>query len=101
MQYFRVTKLNTFNMTFVLCVNSRIKTLNLLKKNTPIKVGLKIREIRLQQKLTQIELANKINSDRQYLYKIETGKVGVSVIKLAIIAKALNVNICEFTKGLD
>ena len=67
------------------------KDIEHIKLTTPIKIGLKIREIRLQQKLTQIELANKINSDRQYLYKIEKGIVGVSVVKLVIIAKALKI----------
>ena len=77
------------------------KDIEHIKSTTPIKIGLKIREIRLQQKLTQIELANKINSDRQYLYKIEKGIVGVSVVKLVIIAKALNINVCELTISLD
>jgi len=66
-----------------------------IKENVPIKVGNKIREIRESKGLTQIELANKIQSDRQYLYKIEKAKVSVSVSKLAIIAKALDITIKE------
>lgn len=66
-----------------------------IKENVPIKVGNKIREIRESKGLTQSELANKIQSDRQYLYKIEKAKVSVSVSKLAIIAKALGITIKE------
>jgi len=65
--------------------------INRIQRLTTIQVGNKIREIRMQKGLTQTELANLINSDRQYLYKIEKAKVGISVNKLAVIAKALNV----------
>lgn len=36
-----------------------------------------------------------IQSDRQYQYKIETGKVSVSIAKLAVIATALEVSLKE------
>ena len=62
-----------------------------IKKEVSVKIGLKIRNIRQEKGLTQIQLADKIGSDRQYLYKIEKAKVGISVTKLAIIAKALDV----------
>lgn len=64
-----------------------------IKKETPIRIGKNIRKVREAKGLTQIELANKIGSDRQYLYKIESAKVGVSIAKLAIIAKALEVSL--------
>lgn len=64
-----------------------------IKKETPIRIGKTIRKVREAKGLTQIELANKIGSDRQYLYKIEAAKVGISITKLAIIAKALEVSL--------
>lgn len=66
-----------------------------IKKETPIRIGKNIRKVREAKGLTQIELANKIGSDRQYLYKIEAAKVGVSISKLAVIAKALEVSLKE------
>jgi len=66
-----------------------------IKQETSIKIGLKIRILREQKKLTQVELADYIQSDRQYLYKIEQGKVGLSLSKLIIIAKALDVSLAE------
>ena len=68
-----------------------------IKHDTAIKIGGEIRKIREQKKLTQVQLANHIQSDRQYLYKIEKGKVGVSFSKLVIIAKALDVSLTELT----
>ena len=67
----------------------------LIGKDANIKVAQRIRELRQLKNLTQTELANRIHSDRQYLYKIETGKVGISVAKLAVIAKALDVELKE------
>lgn len=62
-------------------------------KTTNQKVGGNIKRIREEKGLTQVELAAKTLSDRQYIYKIETAKVGLSIAKLAVIAKALNVKI--------
>lgn len=67
----------------------------LIGKDANMKVAQRIRELRQLKNLTQTELANRIHSDRQYLYKIETGKVGISVAKLAVIAKALDVELKE------
>lgn len=63
-----------------------------IREKIPKLIGSKIRELRESKGLTQVELANRINSDRQYLYKIEKGIVGITISKLAIIAKALNVH---------
>ncbi|MCB0480554.1 MAG: helix-turn-helix transcriptional regulator [Flavobacteriales bacterium] len=64
-----------------------------IKNELPILIGQKIKYRREQLRLTQSELAFRIISDRQYLYKIEHGKVSVSLIKLAIIAKALKIDL--------
>jgi len=68
--------------------NNEIKK---IKESVSIKIGAKIREIREEKGLTQVELAALINSDRQYLYKIESAKVGITITKLAILALALDV----------
>lgn len=64
-------------------------------QDTQRKIGEKIREIREGRNMTQTQLAIYIQSDRQYMYKIESGKVGVSITKLAVIAKALEVKLTE------
>ena len=69
-----------------------------IKETVGVVIGNNIKKAREKAGLTQTELANKIISDRQYLYKIETGKVGISVIKLAVIAKALNIPLEELVK---
>ncbi|MFT5821531.1 MAG: transcriptional regulator with XRE-family HTH domain [Crocinitomix sp.] len=71
------------------------KDIDKIKNTIPEEVGDNIRKMREEKGLTQTELANKILSDRQYLYKIETGKVGLSVVKLAVIATALGVEITD------
>jgi transcriptional regulator with XRE-family HTH domain len=68
-----------------------------IQNSVSIKIGNKIRDIREKSGLTQTELADRIQSDRQYMYKIESAKVGLSVGKLAVIAKALNVELVELT----
>ena len=71
-----------------------------IKKSVNAKVGNNIRSIRKEKGMSQVELADKIQSDRQYLYKIEHGKVGISVVKLAIIAKALDVPSSALVDGI-
>lgn len=66
-----------------------------IKEITSKQIGENVRVAREKKNLTQSELAAMILSDRQYLYKIESGRVGVSVAKLAIIAKALGVDVRE------
>tara|TARA_Y100000815_G_scaffold245584_1_gene244523 strand:+ start:7376 stop:7618 length:243 start_codon:yes stop_codon:yes gene_type:complete len=72
------------------------KDIDKLKKDIPKIIGKNIRCIRERKNLSQTELANLINSDRQYLYKIESGKVGISVVKLMCISLALETPISSF-----
>ena len=71
------------------------KDIERLKKTIPKKIGKNIQDTRESKNLSQTELANLINSDRQYLYKIESGKVGVSIVKLIVISEALEVNVSD------
>ncbi len=56
-------------------------------------IGQRIKTIREEKGITQTQLSHLMHSDRQYLNKIEHGKVGVSISKLAVIARALEVEI--------
>ncbi|MDX2359334.1 MAG: helix-turn-helix transcriptional regulator [Crocinitomicaceae bacterium] len=69
-----------------------------IQQEASLKLGQRIREIREQKGLTQTELAHRIQSDRQYLYKIEFAKIGVSFGKTAVIAKALGVSVSELAE---
>lgn len=68
-----------------------------LAKRVSIEVGETIRKVRMEKGITQSELAKRIFSDRQYLHKIETGKVGISIGKLAIIADSLGVSLATLS----
>jgi transcriptional regulator with XRE-family HTH domain len=73
-----------------------------IKETIPKLVGNRVRELREAKGLTQVELADMIGSDRQYLYKIESAKVSVSVVKLTIITKALGISLEDFfSKGFE
>jgi transcriptional regulator with XRE-family HTH domain len=71
-----------------------------LKITIPKKVGQNIRREREKQGLSQTELSILIQSDRQYLYKIESGKVGLSIVKLVIISKSLNIPVSNLLEDI-
>ena len=75
------------------------KDIEKLKKSIPRIVGKNIRDIRESKGLSQTQLSHLVGSDRQYLYKIENAKVGISVVKLSIISKALEVPVSSLLKG--
>ena len=74
------------------------KRINTIKENTPKQVGKCIREEREKQNLTQTELAESVGKDRQYLYKIESGKVTPNISTIAILAEALEIPMSELLK---
>jgi transcriptional regulator with XRE-family HTH domain len=74
------------------------KRISTIKENTPKLVGKSIREERERQNLSQTELAEAVGKDRQYLYKIESGKVTPNVSTIAILAEALGVSLNELLK---
>lgn len=59
-------------------------------------VSKKIKFLREQKDMTQQELADFVKADRQYIYKIETGKKNITLVYLDKIAKALQVSPSEF-----
>ncbi len=71
-----------------------------LKKSLPIKLGRAIKLARKKNNLSQTELATLTLKDRQYIYKIEKGKVTPNIVTIGIIAKALNLSIPELLEYL-
>jgi transcriptional regulator with XRE-family HTH domain len=61
-----------------------------------VELGRRIREERERQGLTQEKLADAIDVTKQQLSKYETGKDGISVIRLGKLARYLQVDIRTF-----
>lgn len=74
-------------------VDLSLEDIERIKEDTSIQIGRNIRRIREEKGINQSDFAAMIQSDRQYQYKIEKGKVGISVAKLAVIAAALKVSL--------
>ena len=66
-----------------------------LSNDVPKIVGEQIVIFRKLRGLTQTELAEMVGKDRQYLYKIEKGKVTPNIVTLSIIASALKISLSE------
>lgn len=69
------------------------KRLNDLKDSVPKLIGNRIKELRDDRGLTQTELAELVGKDRQYLYKIEKGKVTPNVVTITALAIALEISL--------
>ena len=66
-----------------------------LSNEIPKLVGEQIVIFRKMKNLTQTELAEMVGKDRQYLYKIEKGRVTPNIVTLSIIAAALKITLSE------
>ena len=100
MQYFEVTIIVFNNGNFQPMKQLSDKQINALKQNIPGLIGKKIREQREKQNITQTELAQAVGKDRQYLYKIETGRVTPNIATVAILAEALGISISELLREI-
>jgi transcriptional regulator with XRE-family HTH domain len=69
--------------------------LNRLSQEIPKRVGEQIMLLRKKRNLSQTELAGMVGKDRQYLYKIEKGKVTPNITTIAILSTALNVSLSD------
>lgn len=78
---------------------TEIEILN-LSNTVPKLVGEQVVVFRKKLNLTQTELAESIGKDRQYLYKIEKGKVTPNIVTLSIIAKALKISLSELLENI-
>jgi transcriptional regulator with XRE-family HTH domain len=67
-------------------------------------VGKRIRALREKQGLTMAELGQSrrgvVYFQRQYVWKMETGRVAPSLAALAHFAKRLDVTLAELVKGI-
>ena len=66
-----------------------------LSNEVPKIIGEQIVVFRKLRGLTQTELAEMVGKDRQYLYKIEKGRVTPNIVTLSIIASALKITLSE------
>ncbi|MCD6019568.1 MAG: family transcriptional regulator [Bacteroidetes bacterium] len=62
-------------------------------KDYLLKVGKNIKKHRLAAKIKQVDLAYACNFDKQTLYKIETGKVNLTLKTLLKLSTSLNVSV--------
>lgn len=67
-----------------------------LKTSVPKKIGERVKTLRKQKGLTQTHLSELVGKDRQYLYKIEKGKVTPNIVTISAIAIALEIPLTEF-----
>lgn len=71
-----------------------------LSNDVPKLVGEQIVIFRKLRNLTQTELAEMVGKDRQYLYKIEKGRVTPNITTLTIIAMALEVPLSKLFENI-
>ncbi len=68
------------------------------------KVGKRIRELREQRGLTMAQLGadrrGRVYFERQYVWKMETGRVAPSLAALSHFAKRLEVRVADLVKGV-
>lgn len=67
-----------------------------LKNSIPKIVGERVRFLRKEKGLTQTQLAELVGKDRQYLYKIEKGKVTANIVTISCLAQALEITLKDF-----
>ncbi len=72
-----------------------------LTNEIPKLVGEQIVIFRKLRNLTQTELAEMVGKDRQYLYKIEKGKVTPNIVTLSIITLALNITLSQLFENIQ
>lgn len=60
-------------------------------KQELIRIGQRIQKFRKIKHLTQEELAYRVGVDRSYMAKIEQGKSGMTVQRLLVIARELQI----------
>ena len=72
-----------------------------LSNEVPKIIGEQIVVFRKLRGLTQTELAEMVGKDRQYLYKIEKGRVTPNIVTLSIIASALKISLSELFEKVE
>ena len=59
-------------------------------------MGRIIRKVRKKNKLTLQQLADEMQTDRQYIWKVEQGKINIPADTLDVFIKKLDSNYAEF-----
>jgi len=67
-----------------------------LKTSIPIEIGNRVKFLRKENGLTQTQLAQLVGKDRQYLYKIEKGRVTPNIVTISALAYALEISLTDF-----
>ncbi|GER59719.1 helix-turn-helix domain-containing protein [Patiriisocius marinus] len=60
-----------------------------------LQFGDSLRKIRTQKRLSQTQLAFETDLTREYINRLENGKVNISLINISIIAKVLDIHISQ------
>lgn len=68
------------------------------EKRLLTQIGKKIRELRIEAGFSQEQLAFESNLDRTYIGSVERGERNISLINIAKIASALNIQPHELLK---
>jgi transcriptional regulator with XRE-family HTH domain len=71
-----------------------------LKTDIPKHVGEQIVYYRKLKGLSQTELGAIVGKDRQYIYKIENGRVTPNIVTIAIITTALQITLSELFQNI-
>jgi transcriptional regulator with XRE-family HTH domain len=72
-----------------------------LKARIPVALGEQVELFRKKNKLSQTEFGDLIGKDRQYVSKIENGKVSSSLSTISIIAYALDISLSELVDRIS
>lgn len=72
-----------------------------LKTRIPVALGKQVELFRKKNKLSQTEFGDLIGKDRQYVSKIENGKVSSSLSTISIIAYALDISLSELVDRIS
>ncbi|WP_082438679.1 helix-turn-helix domain-containing protein [Nonlabens sp. YIK11] len=66
------------------------KQIREIKIKSPLMVGELLKRLRKSKNLTQIELGSLVLMDRQYIYKLESGRVAPNISTLVILVTAMD-----------
>jgi transcriptional regulator with XRE-family HTH domain len=72
-----------------------------LEESIQIQVGKRIQKIRSEKKISQQDLAAKCNFEKSNMSRLEAGRANATLSTLAIVSKALEINIIELFKFND
>ncbi len=72
-----------------------------IRERIPAKLGERIKKVRKHRRLSQSDLAQLVGKDRQYIYKIEKGRVTSNIVTIYLLSSALEIPLSELFKEID